>query len=224
MTLKLRPTQAQATRDAPRLALRGGAPDQRAAEPQAPNRFESKARRREMLNFLRVRNAAEHLDHLPEPNCTIHGIMRGNYSYCDLIPAALKLIEPARFEYAAATTLGFSRKAALQLLDLIDAGHVRRLDFLCAHFFEASDPEICLFARKELTRRGSRFASARVHAKIILLAADNGARYTSESSANIRACQSIEQFALTNCPDLYEFHRQWIDETISQYAAPQKDS
>jgi len=100
------------------------------------------------------------------------------------------------------------------MIDLLDSGNVRTLDFLCADFFEKSDPEICNFAREELTRRGSRFASARCHAKIILLGMDDGTRYVSESSANIRACRSIEQFAITNDPDLYDFHRVWIDELM----------
>lgn len=195
------------------------------AEPSQPNpRFESKARRRELLNLLLVSNAAKHLNHLPAPGCSIHGIMRGNYSFCDLIPAALTLIAPDRFEYVAATTLGFSRKAVLQLLDLIDSGGVGTIDFICADFFHKSDREICQFADEQLRRRGSRFCSARCHAKIILLLTSSGERYTSESSANIRACRSIEQFALTNDPELFEFHRGWIEEILKDYAAAEKEN
>lgn len=215
--LALRPIQSRATRDRPRIGLRTrpGSRDQAAApaDPPAP-RFESKARRRELLNLLRVSNAAKHLDHLPAPGCSIHAIMRGNYSFCDLIPAVLKLISPATLGYVAATTLGFSQKAILQILDLIDSGGVAQFDFVCADFFAKSDQEICQFARTELTRRGSRFAAARCHAKILLLAGSDGSRYVSESSANIRACRSIEQFALTNDPDLFAFHHQWIDELL----------
>ncbi len=180
-----------------------------------PTRFDAKAKRRELLNLLRVKNAAKHLDHLPGPGCAIHAIMKGNYSYADMIPAVLKLSDPHKIEYLAATTLGFSHKAILQLLDMIAAGNVRTLDFICADFFEKADPEICQFARSELDRRGSRFASARCHAKIMLIGMDDGTRYTSESSANIRSCRSIEQFALTNDPDLYEFHREWINEIMN---------
>lgn len=224
LTLPTRPAQKLATRDRPRIAPAGRrslplAGQSAASTPAQPAeivnpRFESKARRRELLNLLRVSNASKHLDHLPAPGCTIHGIMRGNYSFCDLIPAAVKLLAPARFTYLAATTLGFSRKAGLQLLDLLDAGHVKTLDFICADFFEKSDPEISLFLRNELARRGSRFAAARCHAKIILFATDDRQFFTSESSANIRACRSIEQFALTNDRELYEFHRGWIDEVF----------
>ena len=170
-----RPTLAVRTR--PKIAQRTGADniDQAAAESSRINpRFESKARRRELLNLLRVRNAAKHLDHLPEPGCTIHGIMRGNYSFCDLIPAVLSMIVPAKLSYVAATTLGFSQKAILQILDLIDSGGVARFDFCCADFFAKSDPEICMFARAELTRRGSKFTAARCHAKIILFATSDG--------------------------------------------------
>ena len=165
--LTIRPAQSRAPRDAPRIALRGQQSAAGRQSEQAPPRFESKARRRELLNLLRVRNAAKHLDHLPPPGCAIHAIMRGNYSFCDLSLAVLSMIQPACIEYLAATTLGFSRKAALQLLDLLDSGGVARLDFICADFFAKSDPEITLFAREEIHRRGSRFAAARCHAKII---------------------------------------------------------
>jgi len=206
--LNIRQAHTRSTRNKPSLQDRT-----RPAEP-APSRFEAKAKRREMMNLLRVSNAAKHLDHLPGPGCALHCIMRGNYSYADIIPAVLHLAAPARLEYLAATTLGFSRKAVIQLLDLIDSGNVRTIDFVCADFFEKSDPEICQFAREELIRRGSRFAAARSHAKIILMGLDDGTRYTSESSANIRACRSIEQFAITNDPELYRFHREWISELI----------
>ncbi len=211
--LTTRNHQARPARNRP--SLRGRArPGQEDTEEQAATRFEAKAKRREMINLLRVSNAAKHLDHLPEPGGAIHAIMKGNYSYADLIPAVLKIAEPVKLDYLAATTLGFSQKAALQLIDLLDADSVRTLDLLCADFFEKADPEICQFTRKELTRRGSRFASARCHAKIILMSLDDGTRYVSESSANIRACRSIEQFAITNDPDLYDFHREWIDELM----------
>jgi len=203
------PKQSRPTRSKPSIRGRGDTED------EAPTRFEAKAKRRELINLLRVKNAAKHLDHLPGPGCAIHAIMKGNYSYADMIPAVLKLSDPHKIEHLAATTLGFSQKAILQLLDMIDAGNVRTLDFICADFFEKADPEICQFARSELDRRGSRFASARCHAKIMLIGMDDGTRYTSESSANIRSCRSIEQFALTNDPDLYEFHREWINEIMN---------
>ena len=180
-------------------------------------RFDAKAKRRELLNMLHVANAAKHLDHLPEPGCAIHGIMRGNYSYADLIPAVLAMAAPARIDHLVATTLGFSQKAVLQLIDLIDSGQICVVDFLCADFFAKADPDVCRFAAGELSRRGSRFAAARCHAKIILLGLDDGTRYVSESSANIRACYSIEQFVLTNDPELYEFHRKWIDELMIRH-------
>ena len=211
--LTTRKHQSRPVRNKPTLQDRSR-PGKGITKEPPPPRFEAKAKRREMMNLIRVSNAAEHLDHLPSPGCAIHAIMKGNYSYADMIPAVLKLSSPTKIDYLAATTLGFSQKAALQLIDLIDSESVRTIDFICADFFEKADPEICQFTREELTRRGSRFSSARCHAKIILMGLDNGTRYVSESSANIRACRSIEQFALTNDPDLYAFHREWINELM----------
>ena len=86
---------------------------------------------------------------------------------------------------------------------------------------EDSEKAISIFPQhhdtSELGRRGSRFAAARCHAKIMLIGLSDGTRYVSEASANIRACKSIEQFVLTNDPELHEFHRKWIDELMTRH-------
>ena len=173
-------------------------------------RHESKQRKREFRNLLSIDNATKHLDHLPALGCSIHGIMRGNFSYCDMIPAVLRLAAPATLVYVAITTLGFSRRATSTVLSLIDAGQVDRVDFVCADFFEKADAEVCQDMRASLTARGSRFVAARCHAKILLFETTAGQWFTSESFANILACRSIEQFCLTNDRELFEFHRDWI--------------
>lgn len=182
-------------------------------------RAEIRERKRELLDLRGIANAAEHLDHLPEPGCSIHAIMRGNYSYSDIIPAVLRLAAPARLTYLAVVTLGFSNRAAKLILRLIDSGQVVAVDFVCADFFEKADAEVCSHLRGELRNRGSRFASARCHAKILLFETDDGRNYVSESSANIRACRSIEQFALFHDRELFEFHRRWIQEVIAEHGA-----
>jgi len=200
---RIRPTTTR-----PRLTIRGV--KRETTDDKHGLRFESRQRRREFQNWQSVANATEHLDHLPGPGCTLHAIMRGNYSYGDLIPAVLRLAAPTTLAYVAITTLGFSVRASSAILRLLDSGQIGTADFVCADFFEKADAEVCHQFRADLAARGSRFTSARCHAKVLLFKTTAGEHYTSESSANIRACRSIEQFAFTNDRELFDFHRQWI--------------
>lgn len=55
------------------------------------------------------------------------------------------------------------------------------------------------------------------HAKVTLMAPEEGGHYTLHGSANLRSSASIEQFALENDADLYAFHLAWIQALESQY-------
>ena len=60
---------------------------------------------------------------------------------------------------------------------------------------------------------GFTFKSYRNHTKLIL-AEIAGRCYVVESSANLRSCQNIEQFTLTQSHELFAFHAGWIDECL----------
>jgi hypothetical protein len=186
-------------------------------------RYHSPPRKRELVDATSVANCLKNLDHLPELNCSLHIIMRGNFVFSDIIPTVLKLAAPATIDYLAVTTLGFSKRASAIILDTLDSGNARAVDFICTDYFERVDNEICQEFRFELTRRGSRFASAKSHAKIVLFQMTDGRCYTVEGSANIRSCRNVEQFAMTQDPDLLAFHREWIDKVMELYV-PQKAS
>jgi hypothetical protein len=197
-----------------RLTMRG----ERPATPRREDLRHKAAERKRIYRDLRsVANAVKHLGTLPRPGCTIHAVTGGNYHYSDLIPAVLQLAAPAKLAYIAITTLGFSVRASRLLIKLLDAGDVARVDFICADFFEKADSDVCRQLRADLTARGSRFASARCHAKLMLLETTDRRYYISESSANIRACNSLEQFCLTQDRQLFDFHRAWICELIDAY-------
>ncbi|MCY2987174.1 MAG: hypothetical protein NTY19_04800 [Planctomycetota bacterium] len=221
MLLKPRKSRIPDTRQPVKLVVRSARPLTIRDAPRDPAadrsalRFESRERRREFIDARGVANAAKVLDHLPEPGCSIHGVIRGNYNYFDTIPAVLRLAAPATLDYLAITTLGFSARVAKRLLILIDSGQVRTVDFLVADFFLKVDSEICAAFRENLRSRGSRLAAAESHAKVLLMQTTDGRHYVSESSANIRSCRALEQFALTNDRELFDFHRQWIQEAMA---------
>lgn len=210
----LRPTSNAITNPAPKKR------DWQAAELEGAQLWHARrAAKRDWMQALRVANAAKQLRRLPEPGESIHCVMRGNFNAWDLIPAALELMAPATIQTLRITTLGFNRRNAAQLLELHEAGKIQRCLFVCSIFYERGEggegnKQLCQALAKKLEAYGGRFCSIRNHSKVQTFDTTDGNAYTIESSANLRSCHTIEQFTLTNDPDLLAFHAQWIDQVF----------
>jgi hypothetical protein len=179
-------------------------------------RFSRRAKKRQTMHLLHVANAAEHLRRLPDDGETIHAVMKGNYHAWDLVPAVLQLATPATIAYLGIATLGFNRANAQELVDLLDKGHVSKVDFICSTYFRGNSADEYTQLHGALTSRGHRCVAIRSHAKVILFQMTDGAAYVIESSANLRSCRAIEQFTLTADPGLLAFHREWIEQLITE--------
>ena len=120
-------------------------------------------------------------------------------------------------------TLGFSRKNIEAMTQLVDAGQIMRVRLLCSHYISSTSKVIYQTAVTSFEARPERmeFLSVRTHAKLLLLAFEDGRRITVESSANLRSCKNIEQATIHGDPALYAFHRGWIDDLFgSQHHEP----
>jgi hypothetical protein len=173
--------------------------------------------KRELLHLLNVSNAAQQIERLPEPGASIHCIMRGNYHAWDLIPAALKLAKPATIDRLYIATLGFNDANRRELLELLDAGQVRAVTFLCSVYFRDTSAETYRQLADGLLERGHRVAAIRTHAKIQAYTLTDGRAIAIESSANLRSCRNIEQFCMVHDRQLFDFHAQWMDEVFTQW-------
>lgn len=172
--------------------------------------------RRRFIHALNVKNAAKDLDELPAGGESVHIIMRGNWHGWDLVPAVLRLADGATIDELTIATLGFNKDNAVELGQLLDAGQVRRVRFLCSVYFRDATRDVFKFLASELATRNGELLAMRNHAKLLLFALSDGRRLTVESSANLRSCRNVEQMALHNDPELYNFHAGWIDQ---QFAA-----
>jgi hypothetical protein len=169
----------------------------------------------ELLRLEQVANAAATLERLPAPDETFHIICRGNWPAWALVPAFLRLGEPARIDHLHLATLGFSRSNADELLGLFDQGLIGSISMVISCYFRTHEHDIVDWLALELANRGQRFASVRNHAKVITAQMSDGNNLIVESSANLRSCRNVEQFAITNHEQLLRFHQEWIDTVIA---------
>lgn len=170
--------------------------------------FKDKPTKRIFYDFSEVDNAVHLLKSLPGPGETIHAIMDSHFKGIDLVPAVIKLAgQPCR--ELIVTTLGFNRRDAACLCELKERGDVLSLAMVCSNFFAEKDMGAFNYARERFEQSGSRLSVCRNHSKILLF--DFGEFcYVNESSANLRSNNNIENFALSNSRDLFNFHKTWI--------------
>jgi hypothetical protein len=172
--------------------------------------------RRDFQDRRRALLAEQVIERLPAEDEALHMAVCGRFALWDVVSAVLKLGACDIAELTIAT-LGFSRKNIDALCQLLDTGHISRASLLCSHYFSKTSTEIYDHAQAELSRRSTaRFLSVRTHAKLLLIELADGRTVTVESSANLRSCKNIEQVSVIGDPQLYDFHRTWIDELFRE--------
>lgn len=177
-----------------------------------------------MQHMGEVGAAAQQIGWLPDDEESLHCVMRGNFHGWDLVPAILKLaansdagqrVRPPCIATLYVATLGFNRQNTAELVDLVDAGQIRRVRFVASCYFKESSPAEFGSLAGALKARGMAIVAARSHAKVLAIELGDGRHFVVESSANLRSCRNLEQFCLTQSTPLYQFHRSWIDELIA---------
>ena len=170
--------------------------------------FRDKPIKRLFYDWGQVDSAVELIDRLPSQGETVHAIMNSLFKGVDLAPAIQRLAgKPAR--ELIVTTLGFNRQDASCLCEMVERGEVQSLSLVCSNFFAEKDRGAHAHAVKRFAEVGARIAVSRNHTKLMLF--DFGTEfYTVESSANLRSCNNLEQFALSNSKELFNFHKSWV--------------
>jgi hypothetical protein len=100
-----------------------------------------------------------------------------------------------------------------ELFKLFDDGKVKTVNALVGLYFKKRESAVFNELYEGLKSRGQRIFSNENHSKITLLS--NGIDFiTICGSANFTANPRIEQFTIHNSKQLFEFHKEWMDEII----------
>jgi hypothetical protein len=180
------------------------------AQPKGRQAFLSRVNKRRFASLAAANPA---IKQLPGPGESLHGIMTGHYDLMQLLVVILqRLKSPCTVMRIA--TLSLSARNVQEMAALLDSKAVVKLDILASDFFRTHNTEIFAELVKELQDRGQRVAAGRSHCKVATIALKDGRRYTLEGSANLRTNKNLEQFALTQCPELHGFFDGWIAEMV----------
>lgn len=166
--------------------------------------------RRGIRAFIRPENAAALLEYLPSPGDRTHGILRGDFVLCDIIPAIIA--KRGGCPHLRIATLGLSVSNADTLAMLVERGHVERLTLVVSHYFQQVDKATVYRGVESRLRGLAEIIVTRCHAKVICLPNRSGDFYVVEGSANLRSSDNVEQIVITNDRDTHDFHVAWMEE------------
>jgi hypothetical protein len=165
-----------------------------------------------------VKRAAELLDVIPAEGETLHCIMFGFFDLANVILALLdKVAVPC--QTLRICTLSLSKRNAVDLAALLDAGAVQSLDVLVSDYQYRHDPEIMAVCLEELRdKRGCRVSAGRSHAKLVTLALADGRRFCMSGSANLRTSRNAEALDITCGLQPHGFYDSFLKDMVTRHA------
>lgn len=166
--------------------------------------------RRLFIDYRSHPESLEHLETLPAEGESLHAVIAGKYAMWDLVPALIERTGQT-IEDLHIATLSYGKQNAAEMLSLVDDGHIKRVSLIVSYYFKAQNRALYDTLVPPLRERGHRVLAMRNHAKLLLAKMADGAMFVVEGSANLRSCKNVEQFVLTQCADLYRFHRGWLE-------------
>jgi hypothetical protein len=169
--------------------------------------------RRRQLRAIRQEKLEEFFKQLPEPGETIHIVSNGSFDYWNFCPVTLQLLNRPAVFYGSTWTL--NRSNALQLLNLYDQKKLTAATMFSGLYFKRREPAVYATLAGGLIDRGQRFLCFENHTKIMLIGAAPD-WIVIEGSANFTANPRLEQNTVTNDKQLFDFHKQWMDELLEK--------
>lgn len=170
-------------------------------------------RRRLQLRALRQEKLEEFFHELPKPGETLHVVSNGTFDYWNFAPVILQILGRSAVFYGSTWTM--NRSNVLQLLALYDNKKLSSVTMFSGLYFKRREPAVYTTLAAGLIDRGQRFLCFENHTKIMLIGAPPD-WIVMEGSANFTANPRLEQNTVTNDEQLYNFHKEWMEELLAK--------
>lgn len=138
---------------------------------------------------------------------TVHWVSAGTWAMHDLLAYVLSQTGAAD---VTCFTWAVSVPGAQAVINLKDAGLIRRLDFIANYLMR----KMCATAMALMQNHADKCVGACIHAKGFILANEKW-RVSSIASANYSNNPTIEAGVISCAPNVYDMHRRWIDNVIA---------
>lgn len=170
-------------------------------------------RRTHRIHTRRVKNDEELARLVPtrlEPGESVHVLSTGDIDVLSFLRHLLGAAD--HFEYVLVTTWRINRDDLEQLQAWLDAGRIETFDLIIDQRFGRLAPDEYALAQRIAADYGGSVTCCLNHSKVTLCAAPHAGQWlVIESSANVNTNRRLEQTAVHNSRELFDFYRQAFD-------------
>lgn len=159
-----------------------------------------------------------------EKNANYYAIVSGNFIFGDLLEALI-LNKKLSVKNLFISTLSMSENNIDSLVNIMQSGQVEKLHLLVSSYFFAHERHNLIpYIHEELDNKewSFLFCVAGSHTKLCLIELTNGLKITIHGSANMRSSGNIEQIAITENEELYEFNKIFLEKIEENYLINKK--
>lgn len=178
---------------------------------EKPLQLTRRPRLRRQLRAIRQEKLEEFFTRLPKRGESIHVVSNGSFDYWNFVPVTLRLLDRPAVFYGSTWTM--NRSNVLQLLALYDQKKLTAVTMFSGLYFKRREPAVYTALASGFLDRGQRFLCFENHSKIMLIGSEPDF-ITIEGSANFTYNPRLEQNTVTNDRQLFNFHKQWMEEIL----------
>ena len=145
-------------------------------------------------------------------------LLAGKFIFGDFIEALI-VKNNWHCEELQITTLGLSEDNIDSLFNLLDWGHLERLELIVSDWFfndQRRDLVPYLYQKLDVDNK-LQVAVASVHTKMVLIKTTCGKKIIIHGSANFKSCASVENIVIENSPGLFDFMKEINDGIIARH-------
>lgn len=152
------------------------------------------------------------------PNMNYFGIIDGSFIFGDLIEAIL-VGKRLRAERMDIQTLSLSQENVDSLATLLIRNYIGQLTLVVSDYFFSNERNGLIPYIYDKLDIGNRFqlVVAGTHTKIVAADLSNGVKMVMHGSANLRSSGNIEQIAIQDSPEIYEFITEMDDKLTDKF-------
>ncbi len=165
-------------------------------------------------NKLKRQNVERLIESLPLADESLHIVSNGSFDYFTLIPHVIELSNSVADDFYFSTWT-MSRDNVVQIIDMFDRGLIKNINALTGEYFRSRESKVYAIFEDAVLQRSQRIFSNKNHAKVTLIHINQN-YYVIEGSANFTANPRIEQFVLTNSKELFNFHKEWMNQILTK--------
>jgi hypothetical protein len=144
----------------------------------------------------------------------VHVVSANKFDFWTFVPVMIDWLETTENLYCSTWTA--NRSNVVDMFKIWDTRKITGIvTFVTGIYFKRREHSVYTTLVEGLLKRGGRYKAFETHAKVLLLNnVEKNVWLSVEGSANLTQNPRLEQYVITNDKRLYDFHRDWIEESL----------